>query len=57
MKGTNELNLNETTMIEAVQEYLNKRMSTYAPTVTSVKAGRNISDYSFTIIVTDPTPV
>lgn len=38
MKGNNTLTLNEATMIEAVQEYLAKRMgATYVPKVTSVK--------------------
>lgn len=36
MKGNNELVLNESTIIEAVQEYLDKRMTTFAPKVKSV---------------------
>ena len=42
MKGNNVLHLNETTLIEAVQEYLDARMRVNAaPIVTSVKAGQN----------------
>lgn len=56
MKGNNTLTLNEATMIEAVQEYLTKRMgATYVPTVTSVKPGQDKA-YSqcqvFEVIVT-----
>lgn len=59
MKGNNSLHLNEATMIEAVQEYLNARMLSAAPKVTSVKA-ENSSAYSATFIVNveemNPTP-
>jgi hypothetical protein len=37
MIGNNELRLNEATIAEAVQEYLNKRMGENAPEVQSVK--------------------
>lgn len=37
MKGCNELHLNELSLIEAIQEWLDKRMTCYAPTVVSVK--------------------
>ena len=37
MKGTNEMTLNEETMIEAVQEWLDKRWSDPRPIVKSVK--------------------
>ena len=37
MKGNNELLLNEATIMEAVQEYLNKRMGEFAPTVKGIK--------------------
>lgn len=48
MKGSNTLTLNEATMIEAVQEYLTKRMgATYVPKVTSVKPdGKSQPHYS-----------
>ena len=38
MKGTNLLQLNEATMIEALQEYLAKRMPTNTPVVQSIKS-------------------
>ena len=56
MKGNNELKLNEATIIDAVQEYLDKR---YTPkvVVTSVKETSN-SSYSaeFTVKVEETKP-
>lgn len=40
MKGNNELILNEATMVVAVQEYINKRITVDTPKVTGI----NISD-------------
>lgn len=37
MKGQNTLQLNEATLIDALQEYIDKRMGSYAPKVTAVK--------------------
>lgn len=42
MKGTNTLELNEATMIEAVQFWLDSQF-TKPVTVTSVKGGNNIT--------------
>lgn len=36
MKGNNTLELNTATIIEALQEYLDKRMGEFAPKVTDV---------------------
>lgn len=36
MRGTNELILNQQTITEAVQEYLDKRMGIFAPSVSSI---------------------
>jgi hypothetical protein len=60
MKGNNTLLLNEATMIEAVQEYMTKRMgSTYVPKVNSVKPAPDKS-YSgvqvFEVLVTKDAP-
>lgn len=41
MKGSNELVLNEATMMEALQEYLDRRMTTFAPRVTGVTEVRS----------------
>ncbi len=43
MKGNNELHLNEATIIEAVQEYLDRRAAAVnsAPLVKSVKPGNS----------------
>jgi len=56
MKGNNSLTLNEATMIEAMQEWLIKRMGEFAPKVTSVKPNPGDSDRyctSFTVSTTD----
>ena len=37
MKGNNELILNEATMIVAVQEYINKRITVETPLVTGIR--------------------
>ena len=36
MKGNNDLVLNHATVIEALQEYLDKQMGTYAPQVVCI---------------------
>lgn len=51
MKGNNELKLNEATMIEVVQEWLDRQLPGGAPTVTSVKGGSNNYDLTFTVSV------
>ena len=51
MKGNNQFDLNEATLIEAVQEYFDKRMPIYGVVVKSVKSSRvGLSD-GFTIHV------
>ena len=56
MIGNNELRLNQATMIEAVQEYLDSLMINHAPKVSSVVASKD-SPYgageTFVIAVTD----
>jgi hypothetical protein len=62
VKGNNELNLNQLTMIEAIQEYLAKRWTGPTLTVLSVKADRESTTYgcmdSFIIKIEaqEPTP-
>ena len=56
MRGNNEMILNELTMIEAVQEWLDKRWSAPRPKVTSVKATSSKGGYdsnknSFTVLL------
>lgn len=51
MKGNNKLELNEATMIDAIQEYLNKRMTIHAPKVTSVKSSKEGLSDGFTVTV------
>lgn len=50
MRGTNTIFLNESTLIEAMQEYLNARYAQKPPTVISV--GYNGS--SFVVTTSDP---
>jgi hypothetical protein len=49
MKGSNELRLNEATIIEAVQEYLDKRLPTTPVVVKSID--ENNGGYNKTFIV------
>lgn len=51
MKGNNELKLNEATMIEVVQEWLDRQLPAGAPTITSVKGGGNQYDLTFTVMM------
>ena len=52
MKGNNELNLNEATMIEAVQFWLNAQfLEGKAPTVKSIKGGTSTYDNTFKVSV------
>lgn len=51
MIGNNQLNLNQATVIEAMQEYLNKRMGIYAPKVTGVSFSRSGHDETFHVHV------
>ena len=52
MKGSNTFKLNEETMIEAVQEYLDKRITKDTPVVTSVTVKSGI-DHQFTILLSE----
>lgn len=49
MKGNNELMLNEATLIEAMQEYLNKRMGDFAPAVKAVKWGGKYEGFTVSV--------
>lgn len=49
MKGNNELRLNDATVIEALQEYFDKRFTGAPVNVTSVK--REQSGYESTFVV------
>jgi len=58
MKGNNSMILNKATMIEAVQEWLDKRMPDYAPeVVTNVTLVTNVTskDYKFEIVLNERT--
>lgn len=54
MKGSNKMNLNEATMMDAVQEYLNKRTAVgyKAPKVTGVKADSSYGSRGFDVTLT-----
>lgn len=57
MIGTNELNLNEATMIQAMQEWLDKRMGCFSPKVVSVLGGtKEYNTRTFTVATTDRDP-
>ncbi len=55
MLGTNEMQLNEATMIEAVQLWLDSKMPK-SPRVSSVKSSNGYV-HPFTIILVERTPV
>ena len=59
MKGTNELSLNQATMIEAVQLWLDSLLSAKGPTVTKVERdGSSYNGREFRVtIVSDDSPV
>lgn len=50
MKGNNELILNEATLIEAMQEYLDKRMGEFAPVVKSIKWGGKYDGFTVSVL-------
>lgn len=49
MKGSNSLILNEATMIEAVQFWLDSKMVQHAPKVTGVNAKTDVYSKTFTV--------
>lgn len=49
MTGVNELILNEATMIEAIQFWLDSKMHQPVPTVTSVKSEKNTYSSEFRV--------
>jgi len=51
MKGSNDLILNEATMIEAVQFWLDSKMVPQAPKVTGVKAKDDGYSKTFTVSI------
>lgn len=54
MKGNNKLHLNQATMIEALQYYLEREMPTNTPKVTEVSQGQSRGGAAeFEISVTD----
>jgi hypothetical protein len=58
MKGTNELRLNEATMVEALQYWLNAQMAAgKAPCVSGISVERNVGINEFVIRLTEPEAV
>lgn len=53
MRGNNTLQLNEATLKEALQEYLEKRMGAYAPIVGSVRMGSDNHTRDFLVDVSE----
>lgn len=52
MKGNNKLSLNVATMLEALQEYFDKRMGEFAPKITDVN-GNGKYDNGFEVSTSD----
>ena len=53
MKGNNEIRLNESTMVEVVQQWLNREMPNNTPKVTSVTSDNDNYAPGFTVKVSD----
>lgn len=53
MKGKNEMNFNQATMIEAVQHYMEKIMKDPVPIVTNVVAKGYDNSTEFVVSITD----
>ena len=51
MKGRNELHLCAAEMMVAVQEYLQKRMTVFAPTVIGIRAENGSTNPTFIILM------
>jgi len=56
MKGNNELRLNDATVIEALQEYFDKRFTGAPVRVTSVKRESSGYDSTFIVLVEERSP-
>ena len=48
MKGVNELLLNQSTIVEAIQEWIDKRMVDYSPKIVTVSYDSTI--YMFRVV-------
>ena len=57
MRGNNTLELNEATLIEAMQEYLDKRMGQFAPLVKGVSVTGQGYEKTFNVSVSDKEKV
>ena len=53
MKGNNEIKLNQATMIDAMQQWLDSVMPNNAPKVTAVKVSDDRLENSFIIFLSD----
>jgi hypothetical protein len=56
MKGSNELHLCTAEMMVAVQEYLDKRMAGYAPSVDTVRVEKDVGCLTFIVVLKEKEP-
>lgn len=56
MIGNNQLNLNPATVMQALQEWLNKRMGEHAPRVVSINATKDGYSETYCVGVESSSP-
>lgn len=56
MIGNNQLNLNAATVMQALQEWINKRMGEHAPRVVSINHSKQGYDETFCVGIESPLP-
>jgi len=56
MIGKNQLNLNAATVMQALQEWINKRMGEHAPRIVSINHSKQGYDETFCVGVESPVP-
>lgn len=56
MIGNNQLNLNAATVMQALQEWINKRMGEHAPRVVSISHTKQGYDETYCVGVDSPLP-
>jgi hypothetical protein len=56
MIGNNQLNLNAATVMQALQEWINKRMGEHAPRIVSINFSKNGFDETYCVGVESPMP-
>ena len=56
MIGNNQLNLNPATVMQALQEWINKRMGEHAPRVVSINHSKQNYEETYCVGIESPIP-